>query len=50
MTPDHIAATTTYVVCREENLWNVSELRRILLSNLVSLKPHFCIFEFSGRL
>jgi hypothetical protein len=35
VTLDHISATMTYVMNREEHLWNVSTLQRVHLSNLV---------------
>jgi hypothetical protein len=35
MTSDRISATTTYVMQREEHLWNVSVLQRVHLPNLV---------------
>jgi hypothetical protein len=37
MTSDRISATTTYVMRREEHLWNVSVLQRIHLFNLNTL-------------
>jgi hypothetical protein len=42
---DHISATTTYVMRREEHLWNVSVLQRVHKSNLVltHLQKHSCI-------
>jgi hypothetical protein len=35
MTSDHISATMTYVMWREERLWNVSVLQRVHLPNIV---------------
>jgi hypothetical protein len=35
MTLDHISATTTYVMSREKDIWIVSVLQRVYLSNLV---------------
>jgi hypothetical protein len=35
MTLDHISATKTYVMWREENLWNVNVFQRVHISNLV---------------
>jgi hypothetical protein len=32
---EHISSTTTYVMWREERLWNVGVLQRVRLSNLV---------------
>jgi hypothetical protein len=34
----HISVTTTYVLWREEHLWNVCVLQRVRLSNLVYSK------------
>jgi hypothetical protein len=36
-TSDHIGATIAYVMCHEENFWNVSVLQRVHLSNLLCL-------------
>jgi hypothetical protein len=33
---NHVSATTTYVIWREERLWNVRVLQRVRLSNLVT--------------
>jgi hypothetical protein len=35
MASDHISATMTYVMWREEHLWNVCALQRVHLSNLI---------------
>jgi hypothetical protein len=35
MTTDHISATKTYVMCREEHLSNISVLQRVHVSNIV---------------
>jgi hypothetical protein len=40
MTSDHISATTTYVMLREEHLWNASVLQRVYIPNLVWMSTH----------
>jgi hypothetical protein len=39
VTSDHISATLTYVMWREERLWNVSVLQRVHLSSRVRQEP-----------
>jgi hypothetical protein len=39
MTPDHISARTTYVMLREDQLWNFGVLQRVRLSSLVMQTP-----------
>jgi hypothetical protein len=35
MKRDHISARTTYVMWREERLWNVGVLQRVRLSSII---------------
>jgi hypothetical protein len=46
MTSDHISARTTYVMWREEHLWNVTILQRVHLSNVVLSLIHFLSYKF----
>jgi hypothetical protein len=49
ITSDHISTKTTYVMWREEHLWNVSVLERVHLSNLrFSNRPFSVVLVFIG--
>jgi hypothetical protein len=43
MTSDHISATTTYVIWREEHLWNTCVLQRVHPSNLLFYSRFFSL-------
>jgi hypothetical protein len=42
MDPDHISASTTYVMWREERLWKVGVLKRVHFFNPVFITAPIC--------